>query len=442
MKTPKALIDDEIIATKLEIIQPDITLIYSGDGERKRNMPEKQLYQHLLGDLDLIQVDSLLIRNANITARNQRTGKTELDLQDFSAEFSEVRIDSAAYLDDSRILFSKKLHAGARKVSWASDKNSYQYSSQNVSVHSDRGVIEIGGFEVDPRLSEQAFANNSPVQKDRVSISFKNIRLSGVDMKKLANEKLTAGNMTVSSLSLKIYRDARKPRDNKNRKGRSAHQVMQQVSFPFHVSKVTVTDSYVEYKEMNNVTGQEGIVSFHNLNAVINNFSNQSKQVMTVATNSRFLNKTPMTINWNFFLSDPNGRFEVNGKSGALDARALNVLTEPLCPAHIEDGYIHGMNFDLSGTDDKVEGKINLLYEELEVEVLEMDPGAKKPDKKFLTSIMANVIIKNANPKGKDPPRIAMVSHPRNPSHTIFNASWKALFKGIREITGIPESQN
>ena len=108
---------------------------------------------------------------------------------------------------------------------------------------------------------------------------------------------------------------------------------------------------------------------------------------MTAQINSRFLNKTPFTSTWTFYLSGANGRFDVTGKLGPIDAQQLNELTEPMGPATIKQGQLDGMDFTLSGSDHWMRGKIKLLYKDLKVALREKDKGAKKTDKKFLEEI-------------------------------------------------------
>jgi hypothetical protein len=74
------------------------------------------------------------------------------------------------------------------------------------------------------------------------------------------------------------------------------------------------------------------------------------------------------------------------------------------------------------------------------VDVLELDPGAKKQDKKFITSLIANVAIKNSNPKGNDPPRQAESFYSRDRNYSVLNASWITLFTGILDIIGIKKA--
>ena len=62
IKTPRALIENEIVGRKLEIKNPVISIIYTNAGkDSSRALPAKEIYEQILGNLDLIQADTVLI---------------------------------------------------------------------------------------------------------------------------------------------------------------------------------------------------------------------------------------------------------------------------------------------------------------------------------------------------------------------------------------------
>jgi hypothetical protein len=249
--------------------------------------------------------------------------------------------------------------------------------------------------------------------------------------------------MTIGRSSLKIYRDLARPRDNKNRVGYYPHQVLDDIPFKFSIKKVIVNNSFIEYKERNHITRQAGKVQLYKVNGTITNLTNDkhaSNKIMTANISSSFLNKTPLKTSWTFYLFDPKGRFKVSGSAGSIDGQALNSLAEPMGPAHIRDGQLNSLTFDLEGNDLSMNGTVKMTYNDLKVDVLEKDKGATETDKKFLTSLFANVIIKNDNPKGNDEVRVEKVYLDRNKNRSLFYLCWKTLFKGIRQTVGIKQA--
>ena len=441
VKTQKALINKEIVGRKLFILNPAIDIQYTYSGKDSlRNLPTKEVYKEILGNMDLVQLDSIVIENGRIRTRNGRNGRILAEITGISLLLSNVRVDSLAYKDSSRYLFAKEISLDAKQVRWSSPDDLYNFRIENISGGSLIRQLKVGAFNITPVLGENAFANKLPVQKDRFNFSFHNILFTGIDLNKLADEYLFAETLTIGNSSFYIYRDTGKPRDKKNRIGHYPHQTLKDLSFHFNIQKIIIPASFVEYKERNNITRESGKVQFYGVNALISNFTNDNARngnIMTAQINSRFLNKTPFTSTWTFYLSGANGRFDVTGKLGPIDAQQLNELTEPMGPATIKQGQLDGMDFTLSGSDHWMRGKIKLLYKDLKVALREKDKGAKKTDKKFLSTLLANIIIKNDNPKGNDDARIAEVLLNRDANRSMFSLCWKTLFKGIKETVGI-----
>jgi hypothetical protein len=80
---------------------------------------------------------------------------------------------------------------------------------------------------------------------------------------------------------------------------------------------------------------------------------------------------------------------------------------------------------------------VKFLYQDLKITLLEVEKGAIIQDRKSFTSFLANILIKNDNPKRKQEPRIAMVDYPRVNNVSLFNLCWRGLLKGLKESVGI-----
>jgi hypothetical protein len=443
VRTTRALLDKEIVGRKLEIKNPIIDLQYTYKGkDSKRNVPTQEIYRQILGNMDMIQIDSVLITGAQIRTSNRNSGKLIIDIKDVDFSLMDIKVDSAAYMDRSRFLFAKGVKVKVAKIAWPSPNRLYDYIAKNISLNSTAGTLSVNQIFISPRLGENAFVNAIPTQDDRFNFSFSNVVFSGVDMQKLSDEYLKAETMTIGRSVFKVYRDLARPRDKKNRVGYYPHQVLDDVPLVFNINKVQVHNSFIEYKERNHITRQSGQVQFYNVNATMTNFTNDKhapNKVMKAFVSSNFLDKTLLRSNWTFYLFHPKGRFDVSGTMDAIDGKDLNALAEPMGPASIKEGRFNGLTFDLHGNDYSMNGTVKLLYDNLKVALLEKDKGATETDKKFLTSLLANFVIKNSNPKGDDEVRMKQVYLARNTNRSLFYLCWKTIFKGIKETVGIKQ---
>jgi len=444
VKTPRALLSKEIVGKKIHISNPVINILYTNAGkDSSGNVPDKEIYEQVLGDLKMIKVDTLVITGAQIITSNLKTGKKNIELKNTFIRLTDVAVDSAAGEDKTRILFSKQIFLSSEKIAWSSRNRLYTYSADSISLNSVSGSVAVKKFAIDPALKEEAFVKSLPTQDDRFDFTINNIDIRSINMQELFNENIIADSILVGACSFKIYRDLSIPRDKRNRVGSYPHQVIANIPVPLQIKKIVFSNMFVEYKEKNPRSNLAGKVQFSNTYATITNLTNDKEaisrnNIMTADIQSSFLNKAPLKVTWHFYLGHPNGRFDLKGNLGSMDFADASVITEPMGPAKLEEGRLKSLHFDLAGNDYSMKGTVKMLYDNLKVSVLERDNGSKELDKKTLATIAANIIIKNSNPKRKnDEPAVIEVQMERDTNRSVFYLVWKSLFKGIKETAGI-----
>lgn len=376
VKTPRALIENEIVGRMLLIRNPEIEIIYTNSGkDSTRNTPTREVYEQILGNLDLIKVDSVVISGGHITTRNMKSKTTSIELAGTDIRLFDVAIDSASNEDSNRLLFSRRIELAVGSVRWASSNKLYRYGFDSVQLVSQTKLVTVGRFYIQPQLAEDAFVRSLPFQDDRFKVDINDMRITGINFQELFNEHIIADSVTIGRVVYNIYRDLNIKRDKKNRLGTYPHQALAKLKLPIQVSRVLIRNSFIEYKERGVITKQSGKVQFNNVNVTLANVTNDSallrrNGIMTMDFSARLLNKAPLRTNWKFYLNDKHGKFTVSGNLGRLaHAKDLNVLTEPMGPARIEDGEVKSLDFNFSGDDYRMNGTVKMLYEDLRVAV-------------------------------------------------------------------------
>jgi len=445
VQTPRALISNEIVGRKLELKNPVINIIYTSAGNDSTPVvPQKELYAQILGELDLIQADTVLISSAQITTSSWRSKKTTIQIQDVSITLMNVKIDSISNADISRMLFAKDVNITCGKLTWPSADKFYNFSADSLSLSSARKYFFIKSFRLIPILNEDAFVKTLPIQDDRFDLSISNIQLRNLNMQQLFEQNLVADSMLIGDADFKIFCDLGIPHEKKNRVGTYPQQVIEKIPMPFRIGKIIMANGFIEYKEKSKINRESGKVQFYHVYADINNFTNDKKvialnNVMTLDMSSSFLNKTPFKVNWLFYLLDPKGRFDLKGTVGPIDGKLLNSFAEPMGDISIKKGTINVAEFNLHGNDYNMDGSVKMLYQDLKVTMLKQDRRLNGKHKKPMLSLLANILLINSNPKKDEEPREAKVYLDRDLNHTIFNFSWLTVLKGIRETVGIKQ---
>jgi hypothetical protein len=443
VETPRALIDKEISGRHVTLINPVIEILYTNAGkDSTRNIPDKEIYEQILGNLNLIKFDSVVISGAEITTKNLKTGKTLVHFQNVSISLLKVAVDSISSTDTTRILFAKEINFDCEKFAWQSRNKLYNYQVDSLALHSATSDISIKNFSVLPQAKEDEFVRKFSFQTDRFDFSIRNIQLRNVNFYQLTKELINADSLFIGSASFKIYRDRTIPADNKNRVGTYPQQVLQDIPVQIDIKKGIARNVFLEYKEKSSITHQSGKVRLWS-SVSISNITNNKESIanndlMVFDIQSRLLNKVPLSVRWAFHLNNAaDGRFDIRGKLGPADATVFNVLAEPMGPARFKSGNIKSLEFDLTGNNYKMRGTVKLLYDDLHVSLLKKDDDSIHFKSKKVISLFANMKIKNKNPDDKDKPaRVATIDFQRDTHRSIFNFAWKSLFEGIKEVTG------
>lgn len=443
VKTPKALLNKAVEGHKIAITAPTIEILLSHfHKDSTVYNPAGDISKALLGKLLKISIDSVSITGANVIVKNMHAGDVVFRGNNISCSLSGLLIDSLSQKDSSRILFSRGLTMGCEELLLPTKNKKYKLHIGSLRFESRQNSLYIGQISVLPQLSEAAFARSFPVQKDRYDFLLEGVSLRHINRKYLWLKRIEADSLVVERSSFKIYRDLSYPRDTVSKVGKYPQQQLMRLPVPVNVRKLVFMRSFIAYKEKNAKSDSAGKVQFFDVRATFDNVTNIKEALArdsrcTLLFKANFLNKAPVEARLVMLLGDPGGKFFIEGKMGPMDARSLNVLTEPMGLARMERGNINKLHFNFMGTDSFSNGKVLLLYDDISISLLKKDKDRNKFNKKILASVAANFMMKNSNPgKGEDP-RVATVHFERILNKSFFNLIWKTIFTGVKETAGI-----
>lgn len=440
VQTPRALLNSEIVGRKVVINGPRIDLFMTGKGKDSlKTVPDQEMYRQILGNLELIKIDTLSVVNATLVTRDWKTGDVRMQFDSVSINLFRIAVDSVHEKDTTRILFAEQVEVNCKRARWASKSKLYNYEVKDINVSSGEKKLSVNRVHIDPTLSEQKFVAQFKYANDRFDVDLQQIRVSNLNMYALSKGAIEADSLISGQSNIHIYRDLSYPHDKKSRVGTYPHQMVMKLPFDLNIKTATFANSFIEYKERNAKSEKSGKVQFYKVGIRVDNLTNQrswlAQHNMRAHFTAQFLNKAPIKALINFYPG--NGKFTIDGEMGAMPANAVNILTEPMGLAKIDEGNLNGLKFNFTGNDYATDGTLTLLYDGLKISLLKKDTVDNKPDKMKLASMLANIKVKNANPGKKDEVRKATVHYDRDVSKSFFNLVWKSVFTGVKETVGI-----
>jgi hypothetical protein len=446
VKTPKALMNKKLEGQSIDIQSAVIEL----RPEKQPDSASKQkdgiklvdaIYQQVLGNLQSVKADSLLVHNLTFIVRDPGSGKVSFKGSGFSCGFSDILIDSAHQNDSSRILFAKEIAVSCRDLSLTSKDKKYKYIFSGLDYNSPARRFRISKIRVEPQLSEADFAAAYTYSKDRLDFTIENVDIRNIDRFALFNQRLIADSLVIGNSSFKIFRDISHPHDSVDRTNAYPQLALMKLALPVNIHKLILTHSFIEYKEKNAKSDSSGKLQFFDVHAVFTNVTNiagpiKQNNKMQMDFRSRFLNKAGFHAKIIMLLNDPDGKFTLDAKLDKMNPVYLNPMLQPMALARIDRGQIQSLSYHLDA--DKIHGigKLTFLYSDLKVILLKKDEAQNKYKTKLFSTFAAGLFVKNSNPD-KGETRVSRVDFPRDRHRSIFHLMWKSMFTALKETAGM-----
>jgi hypothetical protein len=446
VKTPRALLESKIEGRRVDIRNAVVEFYYAKKSKDTTDTaPALAMYEQILGNLRLIQADTVSVENTSLAFIDIHNNKRMMEASGISLNMQDILIDSLHSNDTSRFFFAKKITVTAEKGNIKNKQGNYIYHFNGIDFNTVSRGFRIKNIQIEPQLGEAEFAKASKLQKDRFDLSFSGITLNNISLLQLMNESVMADELIVKQSNCKIYRDISYPHDKKNRVGSYPHQQLMDLPIGLSIKKIVFGTAFIEYKEKNPKSGYSGKVQFNKASAVITHITNITSEIedhnnCVLVFKSNFLDIAPLQAKIIMQLQSPQGRFSIGGTVGGFDATQLNILLKPMALATVEKGKVNRLNFNFNCSNYASDGTLVLLYEDLKMNLLRKDSVEKKIEKKGLASFVANLVIKNANPLRKQDIRKVEVHLQRDINRSFFNLIWKSIFAGVKESVGMNNS--
>jgi hypothetical protein len=445
IQTDAAVMDKEVIASKIKLTNPIVTMYSNRRGAKDANNNDTtattdKIYKILLRGLQKIKVDTILITDADYHICRWPNGDTVFSGSTINAQLHHINISDSTSTDTARVLFAEKASLDISNITIRHKRGSYKYLFKDIKLLSGERTFAVKKLHIAPQLNEAAFMKAAKWQTDRLDFDLYNLLFKQVNVQEILNGNLLANELIIEKAQFKIFRDKAYPDKKENKVGHYPHQELLKIPVDVDLKKVVVQSGFIEYKEKNPQTAKSGVVVFDNVSASLYNVTNvkDNSGIMTVNFNSRFLSKVPLSATLKFYIKSKNGKFTVNGSMKTTDATVFNPLSKPMALVEINSGTIQSLDFNLICDDYKAKGIVQLLYHDLKVKILKQEElGVSNYKSKKLFSFLANSLIPDANPLKNKPVRIVTVNHARNVYRSMFNLIWKTIFEGAQKTVKI-----
>jgi hypothetical protein len=337
---------------------------------------------------------------------------------------------------DEEEIFRTKFTKGVFRADSLSTNVSefYGVNASNFSIDAVNRSVYMEKIYLNPLYDAKAFSKKISYEQDWFSGSMAAVHIKNLDLNALyASLSIKASSLWADSLNLSLYRDKNLP-DNLLDKPLPG-KLLRDLPFALSLDSLIAENIEITYEQVGDNPDQTepSKIKLDQMSVKAFNITNipaklQSNDILEASLKARFLEQTNIFATYNFSLNSKQDYFTLRGTMNPLPAFHFSPLMESLLLVKVPAGQIKDFDFNLAGNNRYLEGKVEMEYEGLEVEIL--NPQKNKSSSGFMTFI-SNTVIKKNNLRNKRNFTVGKVYVERETNKSFINYSVQGLKDGI-----------
>lgn len=333
-------------------------------------------------------------------------------------------------------------YINTRITSQINDHTEFGIEIEQVSF-SGISSLEFRNIRLQHKLDKEKYIESKDFQTDWISCKVASFSISNINWIRLFSDKnFFADHVLINSPDIYIFRDKRVP--SKYKYVALPAMLLREMTFPFSIPVIEIENGKIIYEEITLKTLEKIQLPFYDLRATIYHMSSDSlyllsQPIMSIEAKASIFDSVKTEITYTANTLNPNNVFSLKGNMQSFSATLLNRCITPATHVIIDDGIVNGIHFKFTANENVANGIIDMDYKDLKLTVLEKD-NKDKPKRSELKSFIANIFVRNQDPKVKNNIRgNASKAHQQNgkihferrKDRFIFNYWWNAFKSGV-----------
>lgn len=290
-------------------------------------------------------------------------------------------------------------------------------------------------------IAQRTQAGTSP--RTRYSVTASSLRVHGIRRWSLLRGRIAADSVTVDGARIDVYLDRTAGPAPPVKPATLPHASFQSIDRPIRIGVIRVTNSDISYSERARDGGRPGTIRFTELWATVYNVTNDSTRMTpstpcTIDLRTRIAGAGRLDATFGYDLLSPGLNMTYRGTVARMSAQPLNELLMDLEGIRITSGVVDSTWFDFKASDDVASGRMQVLYRNLDMQLLDkvtMDRGMVA---RFQTFVADKTKVNDSNPPDdQTPAKVVAVLRERPPEAPLLKFLWETLREGIFSTLGI-----
>jgi hypothetical protein len=312
----------------------------------------------------------------------------------------------------------------------------------NLSKSRHSSIISLDSPGLIPGYKKYRFARKKGYQCDRFELKSDNITSRAVDFTDLfKNKRFYSQSLTIKNPRLEVFRDKNIPKKTNRPPKKFPQQLLRELDFHLRIDHIRISNGHIDFIEHAKDEKTAGKLLVNEIQANLDNVSNYpglpgEKPAMKLTASAKIMGKGSLEASFTLPVDDKKNAFNFSVSLGRMDMREFNSILVPNSHIGISSGIIDKAEVSVRGDNRQAKGEMKLFYRNLKVSLLKVKEGGIFK-KMGIKSFMANLIIRQNNPKPGKPIKAGQILFIREQPISIFAFIWKALLSGFKSSVGL-----
>jgi hypothetical protein len=312
----------------------------------------------------------------------------------------------------------------------------------NLSKSRHSSFISLDSPELIPGHKKYQFARKKGYQSDRFQLKIDNITFRAVDFNDLfKNQRFYSRLLTIKNPQLEVFRDKNIPKKTNRPPRKFPQQLLRELEFKLRIDHIRISNGHIDFIEHAKDEKRAGKVFVNEIQANLENVTNypglpEEKPSMGLIASAKIMGKGSLKANFIIPINDKENAFNFSGSLARMDMRVFNSILVSNSHIRIRSGIIDKADVSARCDNRLAKGEIKLFYRNLKISLLKVKEGGKYKRRGF-KSLMANIIIRQNNPKPGKPLKVGQILFIREQPISIFAYIWKSILSGFKSSVGL-----
>jgi hypothetical protein len=295
------------------------------------------------------------------------------------------------------------------------------------------------GAELGPLAGDEAFFAAYDFQMPRFHVVLPECRVLGLaygDLLQGKSWRARSVHFSRPSFDVLINRD--QPPAPFVKSPLMVHEALASIRQPLQIDSVTITNGHLTYCERLAIGAEPAVLTFAAVSLAVENIANRGEPAASILLRGQgdLMDAGTLKLVMSIPITPPSFALHYSGSLSAMDLTRLDAFLDIAEHTRIKSGIAKEAAFDIEVTAGQARGRVQGIYRNLEIAILDKQTGTEKGLNNRVNSFLANMFkIRNSNaPDASGSMKEGEVNYTRKPEEEFLQFAWFALRAGILDV--------